>query len=440
MPPSSAATPQTGGSPDPQHPGASPYSPPAQGGAGPAGHDAYGTPPGAGPYGTPPGGGPSGPVPGLNPDGTPSGYNPYGPPAAYNPDGTPSGYHPYGAQPGSNPSGPPNGPNAYGPPPGSDAYGGQPGYNPYGTPPGYGAPGYGAPAYGAPGYGAPGYGAPGYGPPYSAVPGQLPASYYAGPSDPLVSPDFSGWWSRSFRLVQATWQPLVVIQLITAIPLIIMLIQLDLRQDTLNTQLDTSGAIDWNAIISPFYAVIPVALLAIVFDLIGSLACLQLLVQRATGQPLSIGDALKTAARRAPALLGWGLLAGLMVLVGLLFCILPGIYLLLVFSLLPAVVLLERGNTIGRVFALFHADFGAALGRVLVAAAVAFGISLVEGLITAPITASVGPSTATTIITQLISGVFTIAAGVLAAAFLLTTYADLRARHEPFSTAYLLPQ
>ncbi|WP_433828621.1 hypothetical protein ACQP2E_04575 [Actinoplanes sp. CA-015351] len=64
----------------------------------------------------------------------------------------------------------------------------------------------------------------------------------------------------------------------------------------------------------------------------------------------------------------------------------------------PALV--QRGAGIGRCFQLFHADFGASIARV----ATVYGIAL----------------------------------GVVGTAFLVTTYADMRARRESFSTAYLM--
>ena len=39
---------------------------------------------------------------------------------------------------------------------------------------------------------------------------------------------------------------------------------------------------------------------------------------------------------------------------------------------------------------------------------------------------------------ELVSAVFSVASSVILAPMLLTAYADMRARHEPFSTAYLV--
>lgn len=307
-------------------------------------------------------------------------------------------------------------PGGFPPPPGA-----------YQVPPGYGVPGF-DPYAGQYGYGAPAY-------------GQLPPTYYAPPDDPLVSSDFSGWWTKSFRLLRGAWRPVAVLQLISAVPQVFFLVLLDIRTNDLVTALDNEPDVDeLGALFRPYVGVVLPLLIALLVGMVSGLAALQLLVQQATGRPLSIGQALSVAIRRVPALIGWGVPAALLVVVGLVFCLLPGIYLMLVFSILSTVVLLERGNAFSRVFALFHADFGASLARVLVAGGVAFGLNTVANIITNPISAMAGPSTTTSIITQTISGVIAVAGSTLTIAFLLTAYADMRARHEPFSTAYLQPQ
>ncbi|MEU4239708.1 hypothetical protein [Actinoplanes sp. NPDC026619] len=304
------------------------------------------------------------------------------------------------------------------PPPGYQHYAPPPGYQHYPPPPGH--------QYYTPGYGVPTF-------------RQLPTAFYASPDDPLVSADLSGWWTRSFRLVRAAWRPIALFELLAAIPLIIFLIQVEIQTNSVVTMLD-SADIDWGGVLRNYALMAPTFLIALVFSMIATLASLQVLVQQATGRPLSIGEALRTAMYRLPALIGWGIPAGLMVLAGIAACFLPGIYLLLVIATFPTVVLLERGNPISRVFALFHADLGASLIRALVTGAVIYGLQIGSSIITNPITAIAGQSTATTIVTQVIAGLITAAGTALAAAFQLTTYADLRARFEPFSTAYLLPR
>ncbi len=378
------------------------------------------------------------PHPGQPGYGQPSPGQPgYGQPGPGQPDYGQPGY----GQPGYGPPG-------YGQPgPGQPSYG-QPGYGQpgYGQP-GYGQPGYGKsddvpPPYGQPGYGQPGYGQPGYGQPGPGAPGQ---QFYAGPDDPLVSPNFGGWWNRSLALLSACWRPMAMIQLIWALPLILGGVATNLLSSGADTVTTTTDSIDFQAdLLVPLLIVFTVVLIAVLLSLVTQLATIQVVVQHATGQRVSVREALLTGLRRAPAMIGWGLLAGLMILVGLLFCILPGIYLILVLSVLSVVVLLERGNAIGRTFQLFHADFGSAIGRIATVIGIILAITVVDNIITTSLLTAgdLGNDSVNVgfaILGAVISAVFTIVSTIVISPMLLTAYADMRARHEPFSTAYLVP-
>ncbi|MFC7279418.1 hypothetical protein ACFQS1_36100 [Paractinoplanes rhizophilus] len=433
--------PPTGEHPDPAGTPSGPYAqpsdpwaqppadPPAQSPAGPS------APPPGDPFAQPPA------YPFAQPSPGPSTPPPAGPatqpPAAGG--APPSPFGPSQPLPGYG-APPPAGPPSYGPPSYGSPADGPPTYGP----PGYGPPGYGPPSHGPqPGYGPPGYPGPAYGQPGPSygVPATLPPEYYAGPDDALVSPDFAGWWARSFRLLRLAWRPILLIQLIAVLPTAVLLSWVNIASGDQIRRAGTSTLTldELVDLIVPFLAfIVVVGLLSVTV----SLATQRVLVQTATARPASIGAALLDGLRRTPALIGWGILAGLMILVGLVFCILPGIYLLAVFSILPVVVLLERGNAIGRVFQLFHANFGAALGRIAVFLGLNVAFFLVESVFTNalfPGAASGDISTAAAIASELFSAVFSVASAVVLAPMLLTAYADMRARHEPFSTAYLAP-
>lgn len=268
--------------------------------------------------------------------------------------------------------------------------------------------------------------------PYGPPPTPYPPS-----DDPLVSPDFNGWWNRSMRLLAATWQPLVLIQLCWAIPLLILTIVSNLVGDT---SVRTGNGRDLTAFI---LVGLPVIAVTFLLGLVTTLATLHVLVQQVTGHPVSVGWALRAGLRRAAAMLGWGILGGLLILVGIVLCVLPGIYVALVFTILPAVVLLERGNAIGRCFRLVHAQFGPAFGRIATIAAVGLVFGLVENAITAVVGGGyfnagdigTGAGIASAIVTTVVS----VLSGVVSAPLVLAAYADMRARHEQFSTSYLQP-
>jgi hypothetical protein len=288
----------------------------------------------------------------------------------------------------------------------------------------------------APGYGPPVYGQPAYGPPPGYA---LPPQYYAGPQDPLVSNDLAGWWNRSLRLARKTWRPLLLVHLISVPALEISIAWTQaVTNDKLQNlhsdpdQVTTSDV--GKALAAMAVAVIVGGLLSVVVGL----AAQRILVQAATDRPTSIGAALRDGLRRTPAMIGWSIPAGLLVIVGLLCCVVPGLYVGAVFTVLPAVVLLERGNAISRSFQLLHADIGAALGRIVVYYGVTFLFGAVAGVFT-NVVAAVATTTVTAVTTAVVGTVFSLASSILVTPMILTAYADMRARHEPFSTAYLAP-
>ena len=339
--------------------------------------------------------------------------------------------------PGGVPTSPP-----YGPGNASPGYPAQPRFP---TPPYSGAPPY----YSVP---PPGYGVP---PGYPMPPGTPPSGFQAGMTDPLVSADFAGWWSRGFALLKAVWRPVALLQLIWVIPVLIVMIAVQLSfMDKLNeaaasAQRGVTGTIDLGDLFTPFLVLIPALLVAGLVGLVVSGATYQLMIQKVTGQPVSIGVALMAGLRRAPALLGWGILAGFATLLGFMLCILPGFYVAAVVSTLTAVVLVERGVGLGRCFQLFNADLGTSISRIATIAGLGFGINVGSSIVTSIVAAISGGSggfiaqgqvTAASIIAEaVVTCLVSVVTGTLFPPLLLTAYADMRARTEPFSTAYLMP-
>ncbi|MEV4345068.1 hypothetical protein AB0J83_11375 [Actinoplanes sp. NPDC049596] len=271
---------------------------------------------------------------------------------------------------------------------------------------------------------------PGYPPP----PGYLPppwtpgarAAAHAGPYDPLVSADYSGWWQRSIALLRAAWRPMAVVQLIGSAPLVVF----GIVTAVLLLTTDLADRLDEPAVAVP--VILPIGLIAVLLTLITQLATLETAVQRATGRPVSAAAAFRAGLRRSPAYIGWGIPAGLLFLVGVICCILPAFYVGAVMTILPVIVLVERGGVLKRAFALFHGDLGSSVARVATLAALQTVVGVAANL--GSILVFIDP---TGVSAGLLSVVFSIATGVLVTPFLLTTYADMRARVEPFSTADL---
>ena len=284
----------------------------------------------------------------------------------------------------------------------------QPGpYPDPGRPPrGYPEPGYPAQGYPAEGHPAAGYAA--YG-----DHGALAAA------DPLVATSFSDWWSKVVGVLRRSWQPLLIIQLATVVPGMVI--------GALVTALAGTGS----AVISIAGAVIGLIGVLIVFvvALLAQGASVYVVGKQAAGQEVAgAGPALRFAAGRAMPLLGWGILAAILVGLGFILLVIPGIYLLVVFGAsLTGVIMFERAG-IGRTFALVNPAFGQTLGRLLSFAVVALVYSAIVGAI---VTALVGREG---FVSGLLGNILTLPITFASVGVGVVTYATLRHRENPAVT------
>ncbi|GAA3338315.1 hypothetical protein GCM10020358_19990 [Amorphoplanes nipponensis] len=273
------------------------------------------------------------------------------------------------------------------------------------------------------------------------------------PADPLVSGDYNGWWRRSIALIKATWRPIALVQLLIAVPTLALLVpalvafQKEQRtaQDSLQNSIEAGGPPDFSLIFAGFTTLMPAAAAAGLFYVVGHLANAQIVVFTATGRRGNpIGPALLAGLKRLPAMLGWYLLAVPVVIVATVLCFFPVIYVAAALAVLPLVVLLERGAGIGRCFQLFHADLGVSVSRIATLFGLSFASSVVLNLLTTLVSVTIGgglsaPNTTATVINAILQGGYTLLAGVFLIPLAVTTYADMRARREPFTTANLVP-
>ena len=152
------------------------------------------------------------------------------------------------------------------------------------------------------------------------------------------------------------------------------------------------------------------------------------------GRELGPGDALKQGARRFPALIGAFILVHLLELVGFVLCILPGIALMAMFTLVaPAIAIEDIGPVAGmkRSWNLVRRRFWPVLGISLLAGFIANTLGQILGTAPALIALVLGGSFAwlgvalSGVLSQLVSlPIVTVAATLL--------YFDARIRHEGF--------
>jgi len=286
-------------------------------------------------------------------------------------------------------------------------YGGQPGAGQYGAGQ---YPGYGP--------GAPQPGQSGSGAPY----GQYPGGGQVAADDPLVPSSFSEWFSKVVGVVSRSWQPLVLIQLVAALPgLVLGGVAQGLAGDPGRLGTPEAAGLATGLSIGALLAV----LIAVVFGLFAQGASVFVAVRDAVGRPTKAGEALSFAAGRALPLFGWGLLAALMLLVGFLLLVLPGLYLAIVFgAALTGVVVIERQG-IGRTFALVNRRFWPTAGRLVVVVLIALVYNVLVGLLTAAVAGT------NTFASTLLSAVLTLPVSLASVGVAIVTYAELRHHEDP---------
>jgi hypothetical protein len=191
----------------------------------------------------------------------------------------------------------------------------------------------------------------------------------------LVPPDLRGWVDRVIGVVQRSLVPLLIIQLGAAV--VSALISYTVLPDlgltptsgglgsvaTRGAQLPAPSVFDSTMSLIGLIILLGVTVLA-------QGASVFVAVRDAAGRRVSSEEALRFAARRAPALIGWGLFAGMLFAVGAML-IVPALYFAVVFgAALTGVVTIERGP-LGRCFQLVNRRFWPTTGRMAIAIACA---------------------------------------------------------------------
>jgi hypothetical protein len=262
--------------------------------------------------------------------------------------------------------------------------------------------------------------------------------------DPLISPDYSGWWQRAVAVVRTSWRQLVALQAILAVITFglqgtaAVVVALATRDADRTDQPPLGDVLAAGGLAGA------AALIGILLSTLATLAAVHIVVQTAAGGQPRLASCLAGAARRLFPMIGWEILAGLIIFAGICACILPGIYFVAVFAIIAPVVAVERGGTISRCFKLFHGNLGVSVARV----ATIIGLGL-AGRLLAAVTGAIGgaitdPTSATTpalVISELVGSAVAVAISgvlrVLTDPLTVGAYADMRARVEPLSSSVI---
>ncbi|MET8153347.1 hypothetical protein ACIBSW_16480 [Actinoplanes sp. NPDC049668] len=263
------------------------------------------------------------------------------------------------------------------------------------------------------------------------------------PADPLVSADFAGWWRRGFAVIRRGWRALALVQVLTAAATLVVLIPAELFDDLSSRDFSDPDGLSGPLLAANGLMVVANCLEPLIY-LIGTLVTVRVTVSIATGADPGVGRAVRAVLPRVPAMIGWSLLTSLITVAALLAFVLPVFYVAAVFVVLPVVVLFEPGNPVTRCFSLFHNDLGAAVARIATIAGLGLAISL--PLIVGTAALSLTGVTAFTDTSSIVLGSVTgtvlgelgpLICGVVLIPLTVAAYADLRARREPFTTAWL---
>jgi hypothetical protein len=284
----------------------------------------------------------------------------------------------------------------------------------------------------------PGFGYPGY-----------PGAGYDPANDPLVPPPdtfFDGWTNRVQSVLKRSWRTVVLILLVTlAAPQIVLQILEAAAGSTLALVPGTTGG----RLVLGFGAAtwIVIIVLTVGFSLVGALgwaSAIWAVTQEAAGQQVTLTAALQGGLRRALPMWGWYLASSLLIGVGIILCILPGLYFATAVSLFSFVVMYERGTAaIGRSFRLVNKSFGAVLGRVALLAVIYVAVSLAIGCVFG-LALGLGSGltggavgSASSLVFGSISALVSVPLQTLLLVGLLVTYTQMRAKEEPLSTQHL---
>ena len=248
-------------------------------------------------------------------------------------------------------------------------------------------------------------------------------------SDPLVPPDLRGWLDRVVGVVRRSLVPLLMIQLAVALVTgVVSYLALPTTAPVPTRPLaigsipprgpsDPAGVAQLSGL-DGFTAFVGLVVMIGVAALAQGTA-MYVSVRDAAGQRVDTAEALRFALQRAPALLGWGLVAGALTVLGLLMLIVPGVYFAVVFgATLTGVVTVERAG-IQRCFALVNRRLGPTFARMGLALLVVVAYSLVGDFVVHAL------SRAGSFQEALLQAVMSVPLGVAAVGVLVVTYAEL---------------
>jgi hypothetical protein len=273
-----------------------------------------------------------------------------------------------------------------------------------------------------------------------AAPPPPTESYYEveGPDDPLVSTDLSSWFSKVFAGMRRSWKSLLIYRLMALVPTVLLRIAIKpvVRPSTgLRSVLGQS----------PSALGLASGLMGVVVYVVSTTASAHVLAHdvvsdsEGSSSRTSWWQGLRFGFSRFWPTLGWSAAASLAIYLGLLFCVLPGIYVDVIFhATFAGVVAFERPSSIiRRCFALIKGHWWEMFGRSflvsLASTAVIVGVSFVNG----GFTLAARRARAANLRWNILLNVINVPFAMFMSGAAVVTYAELRRKLEPVTSAQL---
>lgn len=290
----------------------------------------------------------------------------------------------------------------------------------------------------------------GYLPPLSAYQPLAPEGF--DPNDPLVNPPqagINGWFNRIGGMFKRSWKSMAVIFAITyLVPSVVLAVIVAgatfFLAARILASLPNQDAVAAKSDLDILGIGVPLMILAVLVALVviivtqmaGYAAATYAVTREACGQRVGLGEALGYGFRRSLGLVGWQFLVGLLIVVGLIACILPGLYVYAATALFGPIYLFERRSPIGRSFSIFNNNLGRVLGRlalILCATIVAGVMTSIIDNIGAMATGNLGNTTlelsatiASTVVSSVLGLVIQLPLTMITFAGILLTYTEQR--------------
>lgn len=274
-----------------------------------------------------------------------------------------------------------------------------------------------------------------------------PSGRFTG-GDPLVTDTFEGWWHASLDVVQRSWR---TVGLILLIGVVLPRWVLGAFNNNVRAPEKDIVVTDWGAWVREYSPGVAVGIIGAILSLAvlyvagsAALAAVRTAAAEAAGGFLSLGEAFSFGFKRGGKFFLWLLLAWVTVAVGMVLCVLPGLWALFALSLMaPAAVFEARRSPYARSIQLTHSAFWPALGRIIIVVLVAIAANIIialVGLLLAGLWHGLfAPWLATvmTVLTEAIMALLLLAPMIWILAASLCTYAWLRGRAESVSATSL---